>query len=66
MLTVLQQVVYSAFEMVKLELPYIAGFLAFREVGFLLRLVNQLRETYPELMPQVFSFVGQHFCDTGR
>ena len=47
------QVVYQDFAMVKLTLPYIAGFLAFREVDFLVALIEQLRIAHPELMPQV-------------
>ncbi|XP_023067383.1 endonuclease V isoform X5 [Piliocolobus tephrosceles] len=38
--------------MVSLTAPYVSGFLAFREVPFLLELVQQLREKEPGLMPQ--------------
>jgi len=39
--------------MVKLEEPYIAGFLAFREVNHLVPLFEKLKAEKPELYPQV-------------
>ncbi|CAG8695159.1 3103_t:CDS:1, partial [Gigaspora rosea] len=39
--------------MVKLKLPYIAGFLAFREVTPLLELLQNLQQNNPEIFPQV-------------
>uniref|UniRef100_A0A3P9KZK2 Endonuclease V n=1 Tax=Oryzias latipes TaxID=8090 RepID=A0A3P9KZK2_ORYLA len=39
--------------MVTLTAPYIAGFLAFRETPFLLQALQRLKESQPELMPQV-------------
>uniref|UniRef100_A0A2K6SKH9 Endonuclease V n=1 Tax=Saimiri boliviensis boliviensis TaxID=39432 RepID=A0A2K6SKH9_SAIBB len=44
--------------MVSLTAPYVSGFLAFREVPFLLELVQQLREKEPDLMPQVLLVDG--------
>ncbi len=41
------------YEMVHLTQPYIAGFLAFREVGFLTALFDRLRATKPEFYPQL-------------
>ena len=52
------KVVYSSFNVVQLVYPYIAGFLAFREVPFLLDELRILRETSPELMPQVILVDG--------
>ncbi|XP_063455525.1 endonuclease V isoform X1 [Pan paniscus] len=46
------EVVYEESRMVSLTAPYVSGFLAFREVPFLLELVQQLREKEPGLMPQ--------------
>lgn len=43
---------------VKLTLPYIAGYLAFREVEPLMGLINTLRATRPELEPQVIFVDG--------
>lgn len=47
------KVIYQRFEMVKLDLPYISGFLAFREVPFLVKLIEELRTNNPNLLPQV-------------
>uniref|UniRef100_A0A2K5YP47 Endonuclease V n=1 Tax=Mandrillus leucophaeus TaxID=9568 RepID=A0A2K5YP47_MANLE len=44
--------------MVSLTAPYVSGFLAFREVPFLLELVQQLREKEPGLMPQAGGLLG--------
>ncbi len=46
-------IVYKRFEMVKLKLPYIPTFLAFREVDHLLPLIQELKSTKPSIMPQV-------------
>jgi hypothetical protein len=43
--------------MIKLTLPYIPTFLAFREVPFLVDMIKELKDTQPELMPQVSSSV---------
>ncbi|CAG8623937.1 24080_t:CDS:2 [Cetraspora pellucida] len=47
------KVIYENYKMVKLKLPYIAGFLAFREVTPLLELLQNLRQTNPNIFPQV-------------
>jgi deoxyinosine 3'endonuclease (endonuclease V) len=47
------QVVYEDSRMVGLKAPYVSGFLAFREVPFLVELVQRLQEKEPDLMPQV-------------
>lgn len=47
------QVVYEDSRMVGLKAPYVSGFLAFREVPFLMELVQRLQEKDPDLMPQV-------------
>lgn len=47
------KVVYEDYQMVELTAPYIAGFLAFREADFLVGLVDKLRETRPEYIPDV-------------
>ncbi|XP_034361934.1 endonuclease V isoform X2 [Arvicanthis niloticus] len=44
--------------MVGLKAPYVSGFLAFREVPFLVELVQQLQEKEPDLMPQVLLVDG--------
>ncbi|KAI8644863.1 endonuclease V [Parasitella parasitica] len=52
------QIVYKEFLHTKLYLPYISGFLAFREVDPLLELINQLKTNRPELYPQVILVDG--------
>ncbi|KAG9066188.1 hypothetical protein KI688_001409 [Linnemannia hyalina] len=52
------KVVYENHAKVKLTLPYIAGFLAFREVEPLLDLISTLRSTHPEFEPQVILVDG--------
>lgn len=44
---------YEDSRMVGLKAPYVSGFLAFREVPFLVELVQRLQEKEPDLMPQV-------------
>jgi len=39
--------------MVEMAEPYIPGFLAFREVGFLLQRLEMVEHDCPHLMPQV-------------
>eukprot|EP00668_Euglena_longa_P001619 GGOE01001912.1.p1 GENE.GGOE01001912.1~~GGOE01001912.1.p1 ORF type:complete len:1281 (-),score=336.11 GGOE01001912.1:239-3772(-) len=44
--------------MVKLDLPYISGFLAFRECPHLVELVSELRSNRPDLVPQILLVDG--------
>lgn len=46
------EVVYEESRMISLTAPYISGFLAFREVSFLVDAVRRLQEKEPSLMPQ--------------
>lgn len=50
--------VYEDYQMVKLTQPYIPGFLAFREVGFLERLVMKVRVDKPEILPELIMVDG--------
>ncbi|XP_066877527.1 endonuclease V isoform X1 [Kogia breviceps] len=52
------EVMYEDCRMVSLTAPYVSGFLAFREVPFLVDAVQQLREKEPRLMPQVLFVDG--------
>ncbi|XP_066237578.1 endonuclease V isoform X5 [Saccopteryx leptura] len=52
------EVVYEDCCMVSLTAPYLSGFLAFREVPFLVDAVRQLQEKEPSLMPQVLLVDG--------
>lgn len=47
------QVLYEDCRMVAVSAPYVAGFLAFREVPFMVEAVQRLQREQPELRPQV-------------
>lgn len=51
-------VVYESYARIHISLPYISGFLAFREVGPLLELVNKLRLDKPGLVPDIVMVDG--------
>lgn len=53
------QVVYEDCRMVSLTAPYVSGYLAFREVPFLVDAVQRLQEKDPQLMPQAGTSTGQ-------
>lgn len=50
---------YTDFIGTRLYLPYIAGFLAFREVESLQQLLNKLKKEQPELYPQILLVDGK-------
>ncbi|KAJ4458770.1 putative Endonuclease V [Paratrimastix pyriformis] len=50
--------VYEAFKDTILQLPYIPGFLAFREVPVLLELFQELKEKAPHFWPQILFVDG--------
>uniref|UniRef100_A0A4X1UGM0 Endonuclease V n=2 Tax=Sus scrofa TaxID=9823 RepID=A0A4X1UGM0_PIG len=52
------EVVYEDCRMVSLTAPYVSGYLAFREVPFLVDAVQRLQEKDPQLMPQVLFVDG--------
>ncbi|XP_057632881.1 endonuclease V isoform X2 [Chionomys nivalis] len=52
------KVVYEDSHMIRLKAPYVSGFLAFREVPFLVELVQRLQEKEPDFMPQVLLVDG--------
>lgn len=53
-----KEIVHVSFERVVLDLPYMPGFLAFREAPHMQRLIQRLRKTNPELMPDVLLVDG--------
>lgn len=57
--------VYEDCRMVSLTAPYLSGFLAFREVPFLVDAVRRLQEKEPSLMPQAGTSKGLCFCGRG-
>lgn len=60
------KVVYKKFLETKLHLPYISGYLAFREVNPLLNLLNELKSNQPEIYPQVLLIDGKEKKKTCR
>ncbi|XP_063149445.1 endonuclease V isoform X1 [Candoia aspera] len=52
------EVLYNDCSVVAVNAPYVAGFLAFREVPFLLEAVQRLETQEPSLMPQVLLVDG--------
>lgn len=50
------QVLYQDCHMVPVTTPYVAGFLAFREVPVLVEAVQRLQREKPQLQPQVGCF----------
>lgn len=44
--------------MVELTAPYIPGFLAFREADFLIKKLEQLQKSKPDIMPQAIIVDG--------
>jgi len=52
------EIVYQKCKMVQLQYPYIAGYLAFREVNPLLELIEELKTEQREIFPQVIIVDG--------
>ncbi|XP_020856533.1 endonuclease V isoform X1 [Phascolarctos cinereus] len=52
------EVLYEECRMVNLTAPYVSGFLAFREVPFLVDAIQRLQKKDPNLMPQVLLVDG--------
>ncbi|NXH11876.1 ENDOV Endonuclease, partial [Bucco capensis] len=52
------EVLYADCRMVAVNAPYVAGFLAFREVPFLVEAVQRLQQEEPKLKPQVLLVDG--------
>ena len=53
------QIVYEEYRMIRLEQPYIPGYLAFREAAFFLDLLENLRQKQPENFPDCILVDGQ-------
>ena len=52
------KIVYEDYELIKIEEPYIPGFLAFREVNPFVKLIEKLRKNKKEFLPQVILVDG--------
>ena len=59
-------VVYSAFRRVVLSAPYIPGYLAFREVSFLLDLIDELRAADGSKVPDAIMVDGNGILHPAR
>ena len=57
------QVVYESKAVVEMREPYIPGFLAFREVEFLLERLGEIHRQQPQHYPQVYTD-GQMFISS--
>lgn len=55
------KVLHEKMEMVKLTLPYIPGFLAFREVPFLSSLIERFSTENPDCIPQLIFVDGNGY-----
>jgi len=51
-------IVYEDYKLVKMNEPYVPGFLAFREVKHLVDLINELKTNSPQFLPQVILVDG--------
>ena len=58
------KIVYEDYNLVKMDEPYIPGFLAFREVKHLVNLINDLKNNHPEYIPQVILVDGNGILHT--
>ena len=58
------KIVYEDYNLVKMDEPYIPGFLAFREVKHLVDLINDLKNNHPEYIPQVILVDGNGILHT--
>lgn len=52
------EVVYEDYQMIQLTQPYIPGFLAFREMDFMIQLYNNVKENNTQYTPQVIMVDG--------
>lgn len=52
------EIVYEDSQFVKLTMPYVSGFLAFREAAHLLQLFENLYKNAPQFLPQVVMVDG--------
>jgi deoxyinosine 3'endonuclease (endonuclease V) len=60
------EVLYEKYEFVTLTQPYVPGFLAFREVEHLVKLLKELENERPELAPQMILSDGNGILHSNR
>lgn len=58
------EVVYEAYQPVQMTLPYIPGFLAFREIPFIIELLDDLKARQPQFMPELIIVDGNGILHT--
>jgi deoxyinosine 3'endonuclease (endonuclease V) len=51
-------IVHEEYAMVTMDVPYIAGFLAFREVKHLCNLLHKVQREKPDIVPQLLFLDG--------
>jgi len=59
-------IIYKEVKMVQISVPYIPGFLAFREYNFLADLVKEQISTKPELTPEIIMIDGNGILHPNR
>ena len=52
------KIVYEDYELIKIDEPYVPGFLAFREVKHFVKLIEKLKKNKNEILPQVILVDG--------
>ena len=52
------EIVYEDYNVIKIDEPYVPGFLAFREVKHLIKLFEDLKTNAPQFLPQVILLDG--------
>lgn len=60
------EVLYEKYEFVSITQPYVPGFLAFREVEHLTKLIDELKRDKPELLPQIILIDGNGILHSNR
>jgi endonuclease V len=60
------KLIHSSYKWVTLTLPYIPGYLAFREVEPLVELLKDLKATQPDIYPQVILVDGMNISGEDR
>jgi len=60
------EVLYEKYEFVTMTQPYVPGFLAFREVDHLNKLINGLKNLHSELIPQIILLDGNGILHCNR
>jgi len=60
------EILYEKYELVIITQPYVPGFLAFREVEHLAKLIEDLKNNRPDLLPQIILIDGNGILHSNR